>query len=76
MNTSITIRLTPIRERLLKLFKQRYNIQRNSEAIELALKMSFPDETDYKSKIEKVTGCIKEKNDVNAIDQIRSLRDR
>ena len=44
MNQSITIRLTPKRERLLKLFKKRFNIQKNSEAIELALKLSFKDE--------------------------------
>ena len=75
MNQSITIRLTPKRERLLKLFKKRFHIQKNSEAIELALKLSFKDETDYKSKIQKVTGCLKSKNNKNAITQIRSLRD-
>ena len=59
MNQSITIRLTPTRERLLKLFKRRYNLKTNSEAIELALRIGFEDEVDYRSKIKQVTGCIK-----------------
>jgi hypothetical protein len=59
MNQSITIRLTPTRERLLKLFKRRYNLKTNSEAIELALR----------------TGCIKLENDISAVNRILSLRD-
>ena len=75
MSQSITIRLTPNRERLLKLFKRRYNLKTNSEAIELALRIGFEDEVDYRSKIKQVTGCIKLKNNISAVNQIRSLRD-
>ena len=75
MNQSITIRLTPTRERLLKLFKRRYNLKTNSEAIELALRIGFEDEVDYKTKIKQVAGCIKLENDRSAVDRIRSLRD-
>ena len=75
MNQSITIRLTPTRERLLKLFKRRYNLKTNSEAIELALRIGFEDEVDYRSKIKQVTGCIKFENNISAVNQIRSLRD-
>ena len=75
MNQSITIRLTPTRERLLKLFKRRYNLKTNSEAIELALRIGFEGEVDYRSKIKQVTGCIKLENDISAVNRIRSLRD-
>ena len=75
MNQSITIRLNPTRERLLKLFKRRYNLKTNSEAIELALRIGFEDEVDYKTKIKQVTGCIKLENDISAVNRIRSLRD-
>ena len=75
MNQSITIRLTPTRERLLKLFKRRYNLKTNSEAIELALQIGFEDEVDYRSKIKQVTGCIKLENSKGAVNRIRSLRD-
>jgi hypothetical protein len=75
MNQSITIRLTPTRERLLKLFKRRYNLKTNSEAIEFALRIGFEDEVDYRTKIKKVTGCIKLENDISAVNRILSLRD-
>ena len=75
MNQTVTIRLTPTRERLLKLFKRRYNLKTNSEAIELALRIGFEDEVDYKNKIKQVTGCIKLKNGISAVNRIRSLRD-
>ncbi len=75
MNQSITIRLNPTRERLLKLFKRRYNLKTNSEAIELALRIGFEDEVDYKTEIKQVAGCIKLENDRSAVDRIRSLRD-
>jgi hypothetical protein len=75
MNQTITIRLTPTRERLLKLFKRRYNLKTNSEAIELALRIGFEDEVDYKSKIKQVTGCINLGNNESAVNRIRSLRD-
>ena len=75
MSQSITIRLTPKRERLLKLLKKRYKIKKNSEAIELALNMTFKDEIDYKAKIAEVTGCIRLTGAPNSVKKIRSLRD-
>ncbi len=76
MSNTITIRLTPDRERLLKLFKLRHNIKKNSEAIELALRLGFESELDYRSKINKVAGCLKSKEDRKASDMIRTLRDK
>jgi len=75
MSRSITIRLTPTRERLLKLLKRRFNLKNNSDAIDLALRMSFREEIDYKSRIEKVAGCISLKGRKDSVKMIRSLRD-
>ena len=75
MSQTITIRLTSKRERLLKLLKKRFNIKRNSDAIDLALKMSYKDDIDYRSKLEKASGCIKLKGRENSIKKIRTLRD-
>ena len=75
MSRSITIRLTPTRERLLKLLKKRFNLKKNSEAIDLALRMSFREEIDYKSRIEKIAGCISLRGRKNSVKMIRSLRD-
>ena len=75
MSQTITIRLTSKRERLLKLLKKRFNIKRNSDAIDLALKMSFKDDIDYKSRLEKASGCIKLKGRENSTKKIRTLRD-
>jgi hypothetical protein len=75
MNQTITIRLTPKRERLLKLLKKRFNIKKNSEAIDLALRMSFKDDIDYKSRLKKVSGSIRLKGKATSIKSIRSLRD-
>ena len=77
MKQSVTIRLTPTRQRLLKLFKKRHHLKKDSEAFELALSMTFEDEIDYKSKIEKVSSCIKleAEGDTDAVNRIRSLRD-
>ena len=47
MAQSITIRLTPERARFIKLIKKRFNFKKNSEAIDLALRMSLEDEIDY-----------------------------
>lgn len=74
MSTTITIRLTPERERLLKLFKQQHNIQRNSEAIELALKLGFKDQIEYLPKIRQVAGCLKQNCKQNADEIVRNLR--
>ena len=75
MSRSITIRLTPARERLLKLLNKRFNLKNNSDAIDLALRMSFREEIDYKSRIEKVAGCISLKGRKDSVKMIRSLRD-
>lgn len=75
MSRSITIRLTPTRERLLKLLKKRFNLKKNSDAIDFALRMSFREEIDYKSRIEKVAGCISLKGHKDSVRMIRSLRD-
>ena len=75
MSRSITIRLTPTRERLLRLLKKRFNLKNNSEAIDLALRMSFREEIDYKSRIEKVAGCISLRGRKNSVKMMRSLRD-
>ena len=75
MSRTITIRLTPTRERLLKLFKRRFNLKHNSEAIDVALRMSFKEEIDYKSRIQKVAGCISLKGHKDSVRMIRSLRD-
>lgn len=48
MALSITIRLTPERARFIKLIKKRFNFKKNSEAIDLALRMSLEDEIAYK----------------------------
>ena len=75
MSQTITIRLTSKRERLLKLFKKRFNLRKNSEAIDLALSMRLNDDIDYKSKLEKVSGCIRLKGIKNSVKKVRSLRD-
>ncbi len=75
MGQTITIRMTPKRERLLKLFKKRFNLKKNSDAIELALKMSTREEVDYQARIAQVAGCVRTRDGMDAVDSIRSLRD-
>ncbi len=75
MGETITIRLTPSRKRLLKLLKKRFNLKKNSEVIDLALNMSFKDEIDYRSKLEKVAGCISLEGSEDSVKRVRSLRD-
>lgn len=76
MGQTITIRLTPKREKLLTGLKKRFKVKKNSEAIDLALKMSrTPDDIDYGTRIEQVSGCISLKGKTNAVKRIRSLRD-
>jgi hypothetical protein len=60
--------------RLIKLIKKLFNFKKNSEAIDLALRMSFEDELDYKYKIEQVSGCIGLPGNKNAAQRIRDLR--
>lgn len=75
MGQSITIRLTPSRERLLKLLKKRFNLRKTSDAIDMALRISVKDEIDYRSQIEKVSGCVNLKGIENSVKRIRALRD-
>ncbi|MGR3177615.1 MAG: hypothetical protein ACUZ8E_06125 [Candidatus Anammoxibacter sp.] len=75
MGQTITIRLTSKRERLLKNFKKRFNLKKNSEAIDLALRMGADDEVDYKSRIDKVSGIINLKGKKTSVKTIRILRD-
>ncbi len=74
MNQSITFRLMPARERLIKLVKKRYNVKKNSEAIDIALKISYDGNISYSDKTEKVKGCIRLGRKENAIKKIRVLR--
>jgi hypothetical protein len=67
MSQTITIRLTPTRALLLKSLKQRFNLKNSSEAVELALRMSFKDDIDCKAKIEKVAGCMGGKGRKNSV---------
>ena len=75
MGQTISIRLTPERGKLLAGLKKRFKVKKNSQAIDLALKMSMQNDTDYKSKIERVSGCIIVKGKESAVKRIRSLRD-
>jgi len=74
MAQSITIRLTPERARFIKPIKKRFNFRKNSEAIDLALRMSLEDEIDYKYKVEQVSGCIGLPGSKTAAQRIRDLR--
>jgi hypothetical protein len=74
MAQSITIRLTPERARFIKLIKKRFNFKKNSEAIDLGLRMSLEDEIDYKYKVEQVSGCISLPGSKNAAQRIQDLR--
>jgi hypothetical protein len=75
LGQSITIRLTPSRERLLKMLKKRFNLSKTSDAIDIALRISVKDGIDYKPRIEKVAGCININGTKNSVKMIRSLRD-
>ena len=57
-----------------ELIKKRFNFKKNSEAIDLALRMSLEDEIDYKYKVEQVSGCISLPGSKNAAQRIRDLR--
>ncbi len=73
MGQTITIRLTPKREKLLTGLKKLFKLNKNSEAIDLALKMSLTESIDYRARIEQVSGCVSLKG--NAVKRIRSMRD-
>ena len=75
MTQTITIRLTPGREQLLKGLKKRFNVKKNFEAIDLALRMCAKDDLDFRSRLEHVAGCITLKGRKTAVQKIRTLRD-
>ncbi len=75
MSQIITIRLTQKRKQLLNAVKRRFNLKKNSEAIDLALGMSTDNGIDYKKSIEKVSGIIKVNGEKSSIKKIRSLRE-
>jgi hypothetical protein len=74
MSQIITIRLTPKRKQLLNAIKRRFNLEKNSEAIDLALGMSSDNNIDYKSRIEKVSGIVSLKGKKDSVRKIRLLR--
>lgn len=75
MSNTITIRLTPDRERLLKLFKHQHNVKTNSEAFELALRLGAAEDQDYKKKLSKVAGCLAKDSRQDAVEMVRALRE-
>ncbi len=75
MNQTITIRLTQKREKMLNKIKKLFKVKKNSEAIDLALKLSFKEDIDYKDRIKKVAGCINLKGREASVKRIRNLRD-
>lgn len=75
MDQTITIRLTQKREKLLNKIKRQFKVKKNSEAIDLALKLSVKEDIDYKDRIRKVTGCISLKGRETSVKRIRNLRD-
>ncbi|MEE8190160.1 MAG: hypothetical protein V3T79_01030 [Candidatus Scalindua sediminis] len=75
MNQTITIRLTPKREKMLKKIKRRFRVRKNSEAIDIALRLSYGEDIDYKDRIKKVTGCISLKEKDTSVKRVRCLRD-
>jgi hypothetical protein len=74
MSQIITFRLTPKRKSLLNAIKKRFNLEKNSEAIDLALGMSSDNNIDYKSRIEKVSGIVSLKGKKDSVKKIRFLR--
>lgn len=74
MTRTISIRLTPEREYLLIQAKKRFKAKKYSDVIDLALKTSVKDISDYGLRLKNAIGCIKFQGDENAIDLIRNLR--
>ena len=74
MSETISVRLTPEREKLLKTAKRYYKVKNNSEVIDLALKEALKDRADYESRLKSVVGCVKLKGKENSIERIRKLR--
>mgnify|MGYP000096069374 CR=1 FL=1 len=75
MSQMLSFRLTPEREKMLNKVKKRYKVKKNSEAIDLLLKMSTEKEPKYKQRVEQVAGCISLENRQDAVTRIRKLRE-
>jgi len=75
MNRTISIRLTPERDILLKQLKKIFNVKNNSDAIDLALKMSVKDMPDFEKRLKAATGCIKPFTEESAVAAVRRLRE-
>ena len=76
MSGTISVRLTPEREKLLMKAKRYYKVKNNSEVIDLALKEALRGRADYESRLKTVIGCVKLKGKENSIERIRKLRGR
>ncbi len=75
MGQILSFRLTPEREKMLNKIKKRYKVKKNSEAIDLLLRMNTEKELKYKQRIEQVAGCISFKGRQDAVTRIRKLRE-
>jgi len=74
MNRTISLRLTSERENLLRQVKKFFNVRKNSDAIDLALRMSLRDRADYDERLNAVTGCIQLNGEETAVEAVRNLR--
>lgn len=74
MNRTISLRITSEREYLLKQAKQRFKVKKNSDAIDMALKMSLKERPDYDERLRAVAGCIQLNDGETAIAAVRNLR--
>ncbi len=74
MNRTISLRITSEREYLLKQAKQFFKVKKNSDAIDMALKMSLKNRSDYEERLRSVTGCIQLNDGETAITAVRNLR--
>ena len=74
MSETISIRLTPERKTLLEEAKRHFKIDKNSEVIDLALKFSLRNRSDYDSRLKAVSGCIELPGKETSIERIRELR--
>ena len=74
MSETISIRLTPERKNLLEEAKRHFKVKKNSDVIDLALKISLRSRSDYESRLKAVVGCIKLAGKKDAVERIRALR--
>jgi len=75
MNRTISIRITPERDDLLRRAKVIFNVEKNSDAIDLALKISVKDLPDFDKRLKDATGCIKPFAEESAVAAVRRIRE-